>query len=160
VTAVARCRSRDWGCNSCENMISIPRSKVFPFRFPIYWRRDSGSCALESASALARPSDTRTRRGAGVSNVQSMSQLHFTLIKRRSNLLIRGEKTFSISVHSQRRLIETGIKANILSRLMCIISFPQRLWPCTLSLSKLNSVKPVHLMHIQYTCLGELLTLL
>lgn len=50
------------------------------------------------------------------SNVQSMSQLHFALIKRRSNLLITEEETFSISERSRRTeclLIENGINANI-----------------------------------------------
>jgi hypothetical protein len=53
------------------------------------------------------------------SNLQSMSQLHFALIKRRSNLLITEKKTFSISELSRRTeclLIENGTNANISHR--------------------------------------------
>jgi len=59
-----------------------------------------------------------------------MSQLHFALIKRRSNLLITEEKTFSISERSRRTeglLIENGINANISRRELARIIYSRTL---------------------------------
>lgn len=89
-----------------------PWLPLFQFTAALFSHRSAATphaFRAESASALL----ARLSRS---SNVQSMSQLHFALIKHRSNLLITEEKTFSISERSQRTeclLIENGINANI-----------------------------------------------
>lgn len=122
-------------------MIFFPKQSFPPgFRFSNlrrHFSRTALSATLHLHMLLEQKVQGRLSRSSSSSNVQSMSQLHFALIKRRSNLLITEEKTFSISERSRRTeclLIENGINANIsrleLARIIysrTLILFDQRI---------------------------------
>lgn len=95
-------------------MIFFP-SKVSPSAaFPIYGGTFLARLCDSAHAFRAESASQLSPWLARSSNVQSMSQLHFALIKRRSNLLITEEKTFSIRAQSGRTeclLIENGINA-------------------------------------------------
>lgn len=80
----------------------LSHSKVSPSAaFPIYGGTFLARLCDSAHAFRAESASELSPWLACSSNVQSMSQLHFALIKRRSNLLITEEKTFSISERSQ-----------------------------------------------------------